>query len=197
MIAIRGHSSPLAQALVRLLPEGEQIRVVGRDSNITGAERHLFCQGTLTPETIGRQSKDEIQRSFWGNFADVARQCDEIFETNDSARVCVIGSESGFSWSYDGAYAAAKAGLHLYVETKRLRAAAQQLICIAPSIIADGGMTMRREDSENLKAREAAHRKGRFLTCHEVAKLIHHVLYVDDGYLSGVVLRMNGGQHAQ
>ena len=195
MICIRGYSSPLAKAVAELLPPAETLTVVGRGETITRGERHLFCQGIMTPKPISRQSKDEITRSFWVNAGEIIRQCDMILENNDGARVCVIGSESGFAWSYDGAYAAAKASLHRYVETKKLRTPQQQLVCIAPSIISDGGMTLRREDTEVLATKGNAHPKGRFLTCAEVARLIHHVLYVDEGYLSGVVIRMNGGLH--
>lgn len=197
MIAIRGFSSPLAVAVAELLPEGEQITVVGRGETVTRGERHLFCQGIMTPRQIAKQSKDEIARSFWVNAGEIIRQCDIIFDKNQLARICLIGSESGFEWSHDGAYAAAKAALHRYVETKRLLSAAQQLVCVAPSIISDGAMTLRRDDTENLAARMAAHRKQRFLTCADVARLIHHVLYVDEGYLSGVVIRLNGGQHTE
>lgn len=195
MICIRGASSPLAAAVSELLPEGEQITVAGRGETITRGERHLFCQGILTPKPIVRQSKEEIARSFWVNAGEIIRQCDIIFDKNPLARVCVVGSESGFAWSYDGAYAAAKAALHRYVETKKLLSPVQQLVCVAPSIIADGGMTMRREDFDNLAEKARSHPKLRFLTCAEVARLIHHVLYVDEGYLSGVVIRLNGGQH--
>ena len=195
MICIRGYSSPLAAAVAELLPEGEAITVVGRGETITRGERHLFCQGILTPKLIEKQSQEQIAKSFWVNAGEIIRQCEIIFEKNDAARVCVIGSESGFVWSYDGAYAAAKAALHRYVETKRLRTPKQQLVCIAPSIIEDGGMTVRRTDTEVLATKGNAHPKGRFLTCAEVAKLIYHVLYIDEGYLSGVVLRMNGGGH--
>lgn len=195
MICIRGYSSPLAAAVAELLPASETLSIAGRGETITRGERHLFCQGVLTPKPITKQSKVEIANSLWVNAGEIIRQCDMIFENNDIARVCVIGSESGFSWSYDGAYAASKAALHRYVETKRLRTPEQQLICIAPSIISDGGMTARRADKDNLATRETAHPKGRFLTCAEVAKLIHHVLYVDEGYLSGVVIRLNGGFH--
>lgn len=193
MIAIRGFGSRLAQAFIGFVPNWEEAVPVERGACNTAAERHLFCQGVLTPKTIREQTAEERAESFEANFATVARQCDLIIATNDKARICVIGSESGFSWSYDGAYAASKAAVHAYVETKRLRTPSQQLICIAPSIIGDAGMTLRREDRTNLASHEAAHPKGRFLNCSEVCRLIYHALYVDQGYLTGTVIRMNGG----
>jgi NAD(P)-dependent dehydrogenase (short-subunit alcohol dehydrogenase family) len=195
MIAIRGFASPLSQALLSLLPEWETAVPVERGGCNSGAERHLFAQGLLRPQAVSQQSSDEIAESLMANAIRTIQQCDLIFAVNPKARVCVIGSESGFAWSFDGAYAAAKAAVHRYVETKRLPKPEQQLICVAPSIIADGGMTLRRDDAQRLAEKAAAHPKGRFLTCAEVARLIHHVLYVDEGYLSGVVIRLNGGQH--
>ena len=188
----------MAQHFLDFLPPWEQAVPVERGACNTNADRHLFAQGLLTPKTIGQQSGDELAASFIANAASTIRQCDLILATNDKARICVIGSESGFSWSFDGAYAASKAALHRYVETKRLPyPKRQQLICVAPSIIGDSGMTRRREDMANLRQREAEHPKGRFVTMSEVCRLIHHVLYVDDGYLTGAVIRMNGGSHCR
>lgn len=195
MIAIRGYSSALAQALIALLPDGETAMPVERGGCDTTAERHLFCQGKLTPTPFSEQSAAERAESFHSNAGLTIEQCDLIFAVNPTARVCVIGSESGFAWSFDGAYAAAKAAVHRYVETKRLPKPGQQLICLAPSIIADGGMTLRRDDKQRLGEKAATHPKGRFLTCAEVAKWIRFVLYDSDDYATGVVIRINGGMH--
>jgi hypothetical protein len=54
-------------------------------------------------------------------------------------------------------------------------------------------MTLRRDDTENLERRREEHPKKRFLTSLEVAKMVHHLLYVDEGYTTGTVIRMNGG----
>lgn len=193
MIAVRGAGSAIARALATLT--SDKIHKVPRGETNVEAERHLFCQGLLRPKPLTAQTAAEVAESWEVNFAMVARQCDAIFEKNDRARVCVIGSESGFAGSFDGAYALAKAAVHRYVETKRLRSRHQQLICIAPGIIEDAGMTTRRSDRDHLARRAMAHPKLRFVTAHEVATLVNHVLYVDAGYLSGVVIRMNGGEH--
>ena len=195
MIAIRGFASAIAQSLIDLLPDGEEAVPVERGGTNTAAGRHLFCSGLLVPKTIIQRSAAELGESFMANAGRVIAQCDLIIATNDEARICVIGSESGYSWSFDGAYAAAKAGLHRYVETKRLRTSRQQLVCVAPGIIGDAGMTLRRTDTPNLEQRRLAHPKQRWLTSLEVARLVHHVLYVDEGYLSGIAIRMNGGAH--
>ena len=197
MLAIRGYSSTIAQSLIDTLPPWEEAAPVERGAVNTGAERHLFCQGVLTPATITQQDKTQIADSFWANAAMTIRQCDLIFAVNTKARVCVIGSESAYSWSFDGAYAAAKAAVHRYVETKHLSHSDQQLVCLAPSIISDARMTTRRGDVQNLATREASHPKGRFLTSAEVAAWVRFLLYGDGGYCSGAVIRLNGGMHTK
>lgn len=190
MLAVTGYNSRIVQELTPLLPEGEEVVRIG--DVIPKAERYVFCAGLLRPKHITAQSSEEIAETMHVNCFWPLKFCENIFGLQDDARICVIGSESGFSWSYDGAYAAAKAALHCYVETKKLKPG-QQLVCVAPSIIEDAGMTLRREDHENLERRQAESPKKRFLRAAEVAKLVHFLLYVDEGYLSGQVIRMNGG----
>lgn len=196
MIAIRGAGSVIVQRLAALLPKGECIVKVDRwEAPPMDALRYLFCQGLIKPKRITEQTDNEIAESFLVNAGRIIKECDQIIEGNDLARICVVGSESGFVGSFDGAYAVAKAALHCYVETKRLRTPRQQLVCIAPTIIWDAAMTQVRDDLETVEARGRAHPKGRWLTAREVARLIHFCLFVDEGYLSGVVLRFNGGAH--
>lgn len=197
MIAIRGIHSTIAASLIILLPQGETVHEIERGSSgkDSGATRFLICQGKLTPKRLTDQTDAERQELFSVNCADVIAACDRIIETVPEARICVIGSESGFSGSFDWSYAGSKAALHRYVETKPLRTSSQQLVCVAPGIIGDAGMTTRRADQHNLVARRMEHRKGRFIDSIEVARLIHFLLYVDSGYLSGITIRMNGGEH--
>ena len=195
MLAVTGFNSRIVQELLPLLPAGEQVeRIDARPARVVlpDCERYLLCAGVIRPKRINEQSPDEIAETLRVNCTRPMAFCDHILDQNDTARICVIGSESGFAWSYDGVYAAAKAALHRYVETKKLKPG-QQLICIAPSIIEDTLMTMMRTDTENLERRKAEHPKRRFLKAIEVARAIHFVLYQDEGYLSGQVIRMNGG----
>lgn len=197
-LAINGGRSQIARALVKnwLSPHETVIQVKRGEHMPPDAVRYLFCQGLLTGKAYPDQTEQEIVDGYHVNYTWIANQCDRIFDANARARVCLIGSESGFAGSYDPVYAEAKRQLHLYTENKRLRTPDQQLVCIAPSIIADAGMTIRRKDVADLERRMEAHPKQRFLRADEVAGLIHHVLYIDQGYLSGVTIRMNGGAHA-
>lgn len=192
MLIVTGLNSAIVQALIPMLPVEEVVeRADAHDVGLRGV-RYLFAAGLLRPKPIAEQTEEEIAETFMVNAGTVIVACDRILGDNPLARICIIGSESGYIWSHDGAYAAAKAALHRYVETKRLTST-QQLVAIAPSIIGDAGMTLRRSDRERLEEREASHPKRRFLKAVEVARLVHFCLYQDEGYLSGTVIRMNGG----
>ncbi len=179
---------------MQLLPVGEQVIRVDARAAVEPpiVARYVLAAGMLVGKPLLQQEPDELIGTLLANATIPIAFCDAVLMDNPHARICVIGSESGFTWSHDGTYAAAKAALHKYVETKKLKPM-QQLICIAPSIIEDSGMTQRRTDLDHLARRKAEHPKQRFLRAKEVARLIHFVLYVDEGYLSGQVIRMNGG----
>lgn len=198
MIAINGMGSQIAKELLPLLPAGERAVPYRLDEPAPHAERFLFCQGHLEGRSLGCHYADTAAKTFAVNFMEVAAACDRILMYNDAARICILGSESGIAGSYDMAYAGAKAALHLYVETKNL-GPAQQLVAVAPGIVADAGMTLRRdsrEDQDRLTERARNHPKGRFCSALEVATLVRFLLYEDHGYLTGTVIRLNGGEHA-
>ncbi len=192
MLAVTGRGSNIVTELLELLPEEEVVHRTTCGSPSRDAERHLLCAGVIRPKTLREQTAEEITETLNVNCIWPISMMDRILDANDGARICVIGSESGFTWSHDGAYAASKAALHRYVETKKLQPN-QQLICIAPSIISDTGMTQARDDTENLERRKKGHPKGRFLKAVEVARLVKFLLYDDLGYITGQVIRMNGG----
>ena len=192
MLAVTGIRSKIMQELYSLLPEGEDVQRVEGGRAPPMCDRYFLCAGVLRPIKLCQQTLDEIIESAKVNLFRPMQLCDIVLAANPNARIVVMGSESGYSWSYDGTYAAAKAALHRYVETKKL-GPHQQLVCVAPSIIGDAGMTERREDKDNLARREKEHPKGRFLKAVEVARLVHFLLYVDQGYTSNTVVRMNGG----
>jgi|SRR6185503_5637753 len=195
MLAVTGYNSRVIQELRSLLPEGEQVVAIARKGAVMEeVRRFVLCAGLLRPLKLTQQTEEEAAETMEVNCFQPIRLCEHILERFGDARICVIGSESGFAWSYDGAYAAAKAALHRYVETKRL-SPDQQLVCLAPSVIENTGMTLARQDVENLEAKRMANPKRRFLTPMEVAKAIHFLLYVDEGYTTGIVIRMNGGEH--
>lgn len=197
MIAINGIKTTIAGELLGLLPlheaqHAKDYRLPGPPPE--GCDRFVFCQGYLAGLPATLHDEETASRTFQANFLQVASAIDAIMATNERARVVVIGSESGAQGSFDTAYAAAKAGLHLFCERKRLKPN-QQLVCVAPAVIEDSGMTRRRgeEGAASLEFRRREHPKQRLLSAAEVARLVHFLLYEDQGYLSGTVIRMHGG----
>lgn len=193
MIAIRGMGSNIAKAFLGVVcRSGMPLEIKRNSVPPFNADQYLICQGILYGKRRVDMTNDEISETYKVNYVQPACMCDAILEHNPTARICVIGSESGISGSYDECYADSKKLLHHYVETKHTEAG-QQLICVAPSIIEDAGMTLRRTDVENLDRLRDRHPKGRFLTSKEVAKMIYFLLFEDLGYTTGVVIRMHGG----
>ena len=158
----------------------------------TNASHYLFCQGLLRPRRMQDQTEAERTEGFEVNLDSIQRACNAVLAVNDTARICIIGSESAYNGSFDDVYAVSKMLLHSYVERKPLKPG-QQIVAISPGIIEDAGMTIRRTDQEMLAARRAAHPMGRFLQAREVAHLAHHLLY-HQPYIRNTVIRMNGGE---
>ena len=194
MIYVRGAGSAVAKALHDL----HAVFPVSRDSNMPNdGERYLFCAGLIHQKRVGGQTDEEVARTFHVNTVSVIRECDRLLGVNPNARICVVGSESAFKGSFDAVYAAAKAGLHNYVETKRLPHSGQQLVCVAPTCIVGTAMNQQRnaDGIAALSERQKRQPKLRWLEPMEVARMIHFLLCVDKGYTTGVIIRMNGGEH--
>lgn len=195
MLVVTGYNTTIVQSLQTLLPETEEVVRFDpeRPELKDWAERWVLAAGKLVPKRGMFQDRDDVVQGMKVNFFDPMALSEAILGVNPSARICIIGSESGYSGSFDDTYGAAKRALHHYVESRKLEHHGQQLVAVAPSIIMDSGMTQRRTDHENLKQREMAHPKRRYLTSLEVAKMIYFLLYEDMGYTSGTVIRMHGG----
>jgi NAD(P)-dependent dehydrogenase (short-subunit alcohol dehydrogenase family) len=189
-IGVAGAQSAIAREFCRLLPAGCEPWCDRLTEMPESLDRYLICTGYLAGKAVSCISREEADLTFWRNFVEPARFCDRVFLQNPKARICLIGSESGYSGSFDMSYAAAKAGLHLYVETKRLEHPDQQLVAIAPTVIWDSGMTERRTDLEAVKRRFAATRHGRCLTAAEVAAQACNALFIARPMLSGTVIRL-------
>ncbi len=194
-IAIQGVESAIGKALCLMLPDDETVTAVRRGSSVhvPHADRYVFLSGYMAGRRIGQLGQGQHSDTWHTNFANVAVVCDHILARHRMARIVVVGSHSVDAGSYDMAYAGAKAALHAYVRTKRLAYPEQQLVCVAPSIIGDAGMTVRRPDTARLAQRRQEHRKKRFIEAREVAALIRFLLYEDRGYITGTVIDMHGG----
>ena len=193
-LAISGHNSRIAQAFKRLVWPAEYSIAQGyRTASLMPRDwdGYLLCHGVLYGKALQEMALDDWVDTLNANFISTARFCDEVFEKNDRARVCIIGSEAGFSGSYDMIYAASKAAVHLYVTTKRLRTDRQQLVAVAPWIIQDAGMTVRRTDFGTTMARGAERRLKRWLYADEIARIAQMAIREDA--LCNTVIRATGG----
>lgn len=189
-IGIFGGRSTISQALLDMIPEGDQAVLIDVPDDL---DRYFFAIGFLAGEPVEDLSDAELLTTFQANFAAIAARCNRIFKVNERARICIIGSESAYTGSHDIAYAGAKLAMHLYIERKRLIEPGQQLVGIAPTVVWDSGMTQRREDIEECEARGAARRRGHWLAAMDVARLAHFLLWQDSGSISNTVIRMTGG----
>lgn len=191
MLGIAGYSSNIAQAFLGLEPTGFQFKSARLEYLALDCDEYLICSGVLHGIAITGMGEAAVDETFRVNFTEVVQFCDSLFDENDKARVCVIGSESGVNGSYDMAYAGAKAALHLYVETKRLRTKHQHLVCVSPALIENAGMTTRRNDLEDVVARGEKRRMQRWLKAEEVARVAHFAL--KEPALSNTIIHMTGG----
>ena len=204
-LAVAGRRTTIVQELMKLLPPGEDVREwpryqpgdpnIGNDYAALEADRHVLATGILWDNPIMCQPWPEIKESLFVNLILPVKLCEAVIRSNPRARICVVGSESGIKGSYDTTYALAKAALHRYVETRRV-GAHQQLVCVAPTIIWDSGMTQRRKDKDLLSERAKSWPKGRLLMAAEVAAVIYALLYVASDYMTNVVVPIDGGNRA-
>jgi NAD(P)-dependent dehydrogenase (short-subunit alcohol dehydrogenase family) len=209
-LGVTGRRTSIVEHLLRLVPDDRVVSIGRRpDDDVridlarpfdvgqfpSDLDRYVLAAGVMYPRRLADQSFDETATSLAVNLTSVVRVCEHLLDANARARICLIGSES-FRGSYDTTYFVAKAGLNAYVERRRLCHPGQQLVIVSPTIIMDSGMTERRDDLDQVADRAQASPKHRFLYAAEVARLVHFVLWEDDGMLTNTVVSMNGGAFA-
>ena len=154
MIACTGYNSTIMQALAMRRPEEVIEKITADPAPIKmdcefswshKAERFVLAAGVLHQKPLLDQSHSDIVSSVSINLINAARLIETILHRVPNAHVAVIGSQSGNSGSYDMTYALCKSALHQFVRWRKV-SADQVLVCIAPPIIADSGMTRRRKD---------------------------------------------------
>lgn len=155
----------------------------------------VLAHGVLSRKPFRMRGDDELATSLTVNMLSVVRICEIALENNQNARIVVMGSDSARNGSHDVAYALAKAGLHAYVQSRRL-AQNQQLVAVAPSAVGGTGMT-RQKTSPEIQVYIDQHPKRRMVVPMEVARLVHFLLFTDEGYISNTVVEMNGGKFAR
>ena len=144
-------------------------------------------------------SKDhkEIYEQSNINLLSVVNICEIALSNNKNVQIFILGSESGVKGSYDIIYALTKSSIHKYVEERKIFYKNQQLVCIAPSTIIDGNMTINRKDKNNVKKSIYNNPKKRGLYSKEISKLIYDLSFKNSRYLSNTVIHINGGKFSR
>jgi len=141
LIGVTGRRTTIVQELSSLA----EVEAIIDGKLPTGAHKFVLAAGVLHGKQALDQTPVEAYETVNVNMIAPIKICEKILSRVPNARICVVGSHSGIAGSYDHLYAASKAGLHKYVETRQTLPE-QQLVAVAPIIIADSGMTMRRAD---------------------------------------------------
>lgn len=199
MLAVTGFRTSIVRALTARTGEPvERIHAdLARPSTDflwpEGCERFVLAAGILYPQQVHDLSAAAIIDALSVNLVNVMRCCEKILRSVPTARIVVIGSLSGREGSFDQLYAAAKAGVHCYVQT-RLVQPPQLLACVAPTIVSDAGMTLRRADYPAV----LNHRPT--VTSMQVAEMVAAMLYADPAQLERLnnsVRYMEGVAHEE
>lgn len=165
VIAVTGYRTTIAKAL----GEFDRIEKIEPDRLPVGISKFVLAAGVLHGKRVLDLSAVEAYETVQANMISPIKLCERILAEIPTARICVVGSCSGIRGSFDELYAASKAGLHQYVRTRKV-SDQQQLVAVAPIIIADSGMTRRRSDyPQVLEKRET-------VTAKDVASVIYGLL---------------------
>ena len=158
MIAVTGMGSTIIKELSAY---DEIIRI---NKAIPDVDLFVLAAGVMKGLQWLEQNHEDIIETFLVNTFTPVTLCEQIFTLRPHARVCIVGSASGFNGSYDMAYAMSKSAIHTYVETRPIDEK-QRLFAVAPGIIKDSNMAKKRHDYAEIL-------KGDYITSKEVAKWI-------------------------
>ena len=143
------------------------------------------------------KNNHEIQNQLNINLLSIIKICEIALSHNKNVQIFILGSESGLKGSYDIIYGLTKSSIHKYVEERKIFYKNQQILCIAPSTIVDGKMTLNRKDKNNVKKSINDNPKKRGLYSKEISKLIYDLSFNNSRYVSNTVIHVNGGKFSR
>ncbi len=164
---------------------------------IKEANKILLLQSVLTAKDFLKRKQNEINNQININLISVIKICEISLRYNKKVKIIILGSESGIKGSYDIIYGLMKSAIHKYVEERRIKYPKQQLVCIAPSIITDTKMTLKRNDKKNVIKSVKNNPKKRGLKAKEIANLIYNIFYYNTDYITNTVIRVDGGKFSR
>lgn len=210
-ILITGGTSKISYHLKKIIPKKYNIYSPNREewdlSNlnfdkkkidlIKKCDRIFLCHSILSDKEHLLKNDNEIHKQLNINLLSKIKICEISLKYNPKARIFIIGSESGLKGSYDIVYGLSKASINKYVEERKIFNKGQQLICIAPSTIIDGKMTLKRKDIKNVHKSVKNNPKRRGLYSKEISKLIYDLSFKNTDYLTNTVINVNGGKFSR
>tara|TARA_B100000902_G_C27293631_1_gene908659 strand:+ start:553 stop:1200 length:648 start_codon:yes stop_codon:yes gene_type:complete len=164
---------------------------------IKKCDKIFLCHSILSNKKHLLKNDQEIHRQLNINLLSKIKICEISLKYNPKVSIIIVGSESGLKGSYDIIYGLSKSSINKYVEERRILKKGQQLICIAPSTIIDGNMTLKRKDKHNVRKSIKNNPKKRGLFSKEVSKLIYDISFKNTDYLTNTVINVNGGKFSR
>ncbi len=164
---------------------------------IKKCDKIFLCHSVLSNKKHLSKNNDEIHNQLNVNLLSKIKICEISLKHNPKARIFIIGSESGLKGSYDIVYGLSKSSINKYVEERKIFKKGQQLICIAPSTIIDGKMTINRKDVKNVRKSIINNPKRRGLYAKEISKLIYDLSFNNTDYVTNIVINVNGGKFSR
>lgn len=164
---------------------------------IKKCDKIFLCHSVLSNKKHLLKGEHEIHQQININLLSKIKICEISLKYNPKARIIIIGSESGIKGSYDIIYALSKASINKYVEERKIFKKEQQLVCVAPSTILDGKMTLRRKDKHNVRKSINNNPKKRGLYSKEISKLIYDLSFSNTDYITNTVINVNGGKFSR
>ena len=210
-ILITGGTSKISFHLKKIIPKKYNVYSPGKEewdlSNldfdkkkinlIKKCDKIFLCHSILSDKSHLLESEKEIQKQLNINLLSKIKICEISLKYNPKARIFILGSESGLKGSYDIVYGLSKSSINKYVEERKIFKKEQQLICIAPSTIMDGKMTLKRKDKKNVIKSVKNNPKRRGLYSKEISKLIYDLSFNNTDYITNIVINVNGGKFSR
>ena len=210
-ILVTGGSSKIGKEFIKLLPKNIVINNPKRSewdlsknkfnkkqlNLIKNSDKIVILHSKLSSKSHLKKSLKDITNQICINLTSIIRICEIALSTNPKARIIILGSESGLKGSYDIIYALTKSSIHKYVEERKIKYKDQQLLCLAPSTISDGKMTLKRKDKKNVKKSININPKKRGINSKEISIFIYKLLFEITDYVSNTTIHINGGKFSR
>ena len=210
-ILVTGGSSKIGKEFIKLLPKNIVINNPKRSewdlsknkfnkkqlNLIKNSDKIVILHSKLSSKSHLKKSLKDITDQICINLTSIIRICEIALSTNPKARIIILGSESGLKGSYDIIYALTKSSIHKYVEERKIKYKDQQLLCLAPSTISDGKMTLKRKDKKNVKKSININPKKRGINSKEISIFIYKLLFEITDYVSNTTIHIIGGKFSR